>query len=844
MERQVQLFIEGERVELFKDEKIILNSSVKDISDITKVLTDYSQSFSIPASNKNNKIFKHFYNSEVALVDGVYTNPQIRRGAVLEIDNTAFRRGVVALESSKLKMGKPYSYKITFYGELVGLKDIFGELMLAELNYESVAFTYDYANVKARIEDGATDYEVRFPLMTSDRYWQYDNPTTPNENIDTSQAPIVFTELFPALKFSSILRVIEETYGIEFNGNFLQDRRFTEMYLVYKKSKAFNITSQEIDFDIRELYEELVDNQGNPTSPIATAPFVYDYSPPNNEPGGVTIDSENDTIRFIYRQYDDGPGGQILSDVGYHKIYFVFGNYSPTQVTLFIDVYKNGQLYATIEEPPNSQSSFGEFVYEEENTNNPSLDTTLTFKVRASEQVSATFMWYQYEFQALIGASTGFGVWTEIDRFYINGPAPVQTSGELGLSGQAPPIKVADWFSHMLKLFNLTCYGTATNTFQLELLEDWYNLGKIVDITKYAHFDTLDVKRLQLLKNMHFKFTESQSLLNRRFAVDNLQEYGDLQASFNYDGGDYKVESIFENILASRFSDSNDVLNQLQAQYSLDENLEEYTSNGVIVYRANNEDCSFYLSDGTVNNVDEITSYVPFGAEVNLFAERYTLNWGQELSTLDNQQLPNSLYATYYKGYIDNLYNPKAREITLKATLPVGIITDLELNDRVVLRDKRYLIQNMKMDLTSGVTTFTLINDFRRIIADAVPPLERPIEVPPDVGCFNYGIPFIQGAQSATISECSVPSISGVTITPSVIYQAEVVEICLPNYTENINYISTEPVRTLLSTESANSPLITEDSVDGSRNIIICIRYDMMDGSVVENQIYIEQEPG
>ena len=51
-----------ERVELFDFESIELNYSFQDVRDISKVFTDYSKTFYVPASPTNNKIFKHYYN--------------------------------------------------------------------------------------------------------------------------------------------------------------------------------------------------------------------------------------------------------------------------------------------------------------------------------------------------------------------------------------------------------------------------------------------------------------------------------------------------------------------------------------------------------------------------------------------------------------------------------------------------------------------------------------------------------------------------------------------------------------------------------------------------------------
>jgi hypothetical protein len=47
-------------------------------------------------------------------------------------------------------------------------------------------------------------------------------------------------------------------------------------------------------------------------------------------------------------------------------------------------------------------------------------------------------------------------------------------------------------------------------------------------------------------------------------------------------------------------------------------------------------------------------------------------------------------------------------------------LTTLQLNDRLVIRDKRYLINEMQSDLTTGDVNFTLISDFEEVKPIAV----------------------------------------------------------------------------------------------------------------------------
>ena len=121
--RTVQVYIEGQRLDLFKDETITVNSKQQDINDISKTFTDFSQSFSVPSTPSNDAIFEHFYQNDV---DGTIDH-NIRRSAFIEIDLTTFRTGTISLEKSEIKDNQAYSYQITFYGDITSLKDKLGD---------------------------------------------------------------------------------------------------------------------------------------------------------------------------------------------------------------------------------------------------------------------------------------------------------------------------------------------------------------------------------------------------------------------------------------------------------------------------------------------------------------------------------------------------------------------------------------------------------------------------------------------------------------------------------------------------------------------------------------------
>ena len=93
--------------------------------------------------------------------------------------------------------------------------------------------------------------------------------------------------------------------------------------------------------------------------------------------------------------------------------------------------------------------------------------------------------------------------------------------------------------------------------------------------------------------------------------------------------------------------------------------------------------------------------------------ETYSLNFPAQQSTLTNNFITNSLYSEYYETYFANIFDYKARLVNVEGIIPTSLITSLKLNDRIIIRDKRYLINTMTTDLTTGEVKFELLTDNR-----------------------------------------------------------------------------------------------------------------------------------
>ena len=161
---KVELYIEGQKVDLFKDESIVIQRSVKNYKELDKIFSDYSQSFTIPASRNNNAIMRHWYNTDVDQT----SNPAAKKSARIEINQAFFKKGFIKFESAKLKKGVVDSYSITFFTALSNLKQIFGDDVLTDLPHTNAV---PYNTFESALENRIQSNRVLLPMISPVRNW-------------------------------------------------------------------------------------------------------------------------------------------------------------------------------------------------------------------------------------------------------------------------------------------------------------------------------------------------------------------------------------------------------------------------------------------------------------------------------------------------------------------------------------------------------------------------------------------------------------------------------------------------------------------------------------------------
>ncbi len=672
----LQLYIEGQEVELHDNESVVLNQSIQDVRDISKVFTDFTRTFNIPASKTNNKIFKHFYNYNITGFDA-----RNKKDAVLYLNYKKFRRGKIKLEGVQLQNNKPTNYRLTFYGNTIELKDLLGDDKLANLDVlGDTELTYTGAQIKADMQSGidvtidadTVEDAVVYPIITHTNRLIYDSGAdvadTSNLHVGSTNKGLIATQLKPALRVYSILKAITHKYGINFSADFFNKTNsiFYNLYLWLHRKKG-GVFDEE-----REEYEYRVHN------------FAV-------QSGSSSLAQDFSQFHFFNRR---------------GKKRFISLKVIAGSVDYKVRVYQGSNIFFE-----------GEF--------NGDSDPITVGEEKQLDIPPNTILGNKISVSIITAAQGTFSVSMRIkdidaDVLPVVGKGSVTTTNysitqvKLSLQQEMPDIKIIDFLTGLFKMFNLTAYYD-NNTIVVLPLDDFYASSTTAyDVTEYLDKSTSEVNAMMPYKNINFKYNSTKSFLADNHNKANLTEWGSL--IYNNDGvsegASYNLELPFEHHKFERLKDVSGGYTTIQWGWSVDAKQDEYVGKPLLFY-------AHKITDGTTIGVQELAGgsvtsidnyYIPSN-QVDPTQESQSINFGSQVSEYTRTSVDASIFNTYYKTYILDTFNLRRRLSKFKAYLPISIISQIKLQDKIQIFNNLYKINTISTNFENGLTDLELVNE-------------------------------------------------------------------------------------------------------------------------------------
>ena len=687
------------RVDLFKDESVTITQTIQNVRDIGSVFTDFTRTFNIPASPSTNKLFKHYYNSDIVqsgnnLLSGF--DARNRREARIELNHTPFKKGQIRLDGVLLKEGKPNSYKITFFGDTIKLATLMGDETLGALNLSSFNTEYTATTVKNKLQSAIGDLIT--PLITHTRRLVFnsnDNDnTTPiysgiidniaeqsTVRVDANRG-LSLKQLKFALRVHKIVEAIQTKYNLTFSDDFFNTTNtpYYNLYMwLHRKSGDVGTDSQ-----IAEPFTQQI-------TTFQTGPFLI---PGGNYDSLIVSDGSTLTVSG-----DDNSNFKIDVTPNDNSI-----NYT-------IEVLIDGESRYTT-------SGTGSLTLEMRGGTNPNFvipgDYTFLITTRSTQtlSVSGTITMSVDPQQLPIQQYT----------LTFSNIAIAQTQAFL-IQKEIPKIKCIDFLSGLFIMFNLTAFVQDDGIIKIQTLDSFYASGVTRNITEFVDIKQTEVNIALPFKEIDFRFLGRQSFLaDTHEKIFNL-EWG--TETFNQedvllDGTVYKVELPFEHQKFQRLFDLNDqtggTVSSVQIGWSADLDQSAYIGRPLLFYPIRiTGGSSIQLKDFADVDASSITNYIIPSNVTTLLSTGQSIHFGtenHEYIVPEEETVEKNLFSEYYSNYISDVFDSKNRLSRLTAYLPAKILLNLSLADRLEINQKSYKINSISTDMENGKSELELINNF------------------------------------------------------------------------------------------------------------------------------------
>ena len=679
-------------MDMFKDESVSLTQTIQNVKDIAKVFTNFTKTFSLPASKGNNKVFEHYYNYDI--VDGF--DARVKKNSTIELNYLPFEKGKIKLEGVDMKNNKPYAYRITFFGNTVDLKDVLGDDTLQALGWlDNFKKPYSSAGIYTGLVSGyditvdAVSYTkaIIAPLITHTTRLFYDSVNHTAEYPDpdggnlyphssgggSHHHGVYYGELKYAIRLHLIIKAIEEQYPeLEFTTDFFNttNNAYYGLYMwLHRKKGDVNDPNQVLQ------YEEYVD-------------FGLDTTMTNVTAQGEEIIVTGHTT-----------GNKLSTTLNIRPNSAETSRYE-------VEVTRDGSTFAT-GSAENSDLQL--------NMNLPNGTYKVLLKVTEEFVFGETGVEnaVDWEFSdLLVPESHTF----DVTQFTV--PAEF----EFLPTKQIPTMKVIDFLTGVFKMFNLTAFVQDDGKIKVQTLDSFYSGGTSYDISEYVDIDSSQVDIALPYREIQFQYKglgtklalQHEQLSNSGIGWGTL-EYN-ANSGENLDGGIYTVEAPFEHMKYERLRDGNSTTTTtIQVGWCVDDNDDAYIGEPILfypIYQQNQDDIRFLTGQNTGQQTTN-DYYIPSNSfALSSSTSAININFNAELNewTSDNT-FTDTLFDDYYTTYITDVFDIKRRLSKYKAFLPLKILRNYTLADRFVVNNRSYKINSITTNLGTGESEVELLNE-------------------------------------------------------------------------------------------------------------------------------------
>ena len=680
-------------LDMFGDESISIKTMVKDLSDPKKLFTAFSRSFTVPASKKNNRIFRHYYNIDIT--NGLDSRELIP--AKILMNNTTYKVGNISIESVRMNAGVAVHYKIKFVGKLSELARKIGQDKLTDLDWS--AFNIADFDAFDEFDKGSsygasTTWDLLFPLASRSNRFLFDSGTSSLgiegarnvafvNSIPQDDYGIRAQDVIGTLRVGKILQEIESTYGFTFTGAFTNDY-IQDLYLWLQKPDK--------------------ERTGDEGTQLAT-----NLQWASGDSDTTLVSRTNGEGKFENR---------------YNSIYSRTHSNSTHEFHIRVSGTFTGDCTIRLLQDGNqvaetsSSTTPSEWMFVDRRT---SHIWTVEVVTSGSLTVDLVVEFSKYD-KVLSGSPALAYSFSQVEESFVFGNAD-----NYKITDNMPDLKVIDFLSILFKSFNVIAEVDDSLNISTTHYDTFMAQGTVKDISKYVSTANYNITRPNIFGSMRLRWSEPKVAMELGYQKVNGREYGSIayelqgETGARLTGNEYDLKIKSQRVPLEPLTDTSngDLTDVIYTQFGDLKNSEQsidpmftyltqqfptfgvqtsvsYTT-GALVTEVNNywQPSNLYTTDSRKPNRNNSLIGLYFGEEMNEYQP-----------TIPVSGL--GLFNAFYRGTVAMMFDEDKRGVKHTAHLPLNVVMDLQINDVLLINNQYHSINSIETNYLTGESKLDL----------------------------------------------------------------------------------------------------------------------------------------
>jgi hypothetical protein len=541
-----RLVANGQQLDLFDDEEILLSDNVTGLFDLGVLPSDFTRQITLPGTKINNAFFEHVYDISIESPFLFATNVKVP--CYFDFNGIYLANGYLQLNKVNILANKFIdSYEVTIFGGVSSFARDINRNFLTDLTSSLAQYNHTSSldNISSSWNGGLFNGTIVYPMAEYGQEIIY-NASVTNFGIDEPNGALAVQDYKPAIRIKAVWDAIFNEYGYTYTSSFWQQPWLDNVYMICNNKLRYPIY-ENIDLETYGLFK---------ISPISGS-------------GGTNVTASAATlVPLQWDNIESNPGGNLASNLVYTidfnseirgelKLEFEVKPLAATgnmpQFSLLIKDANSAVVESTVPLQIINDYLLDIQTYNAGSTRTQKFTLTQQFNSGVIPAGEYTFNLYwegvpsSANLQVVINPANSVASYLSVTKVNQGGDGEIMDIGQNMPFGTAG-IKLIDFITSLQKKFNLVIYPNKTKPreFIVETFNEWYKTGEIKNFNRYINLDkpiSITPANNLAVNKLNFGDTLDGDYVSQQFSKETNREFG---KSYYIDTDNFFSQGTFE----------------------------------------------------------------------------------------------------------------------------------------------------------------------------------------------------------------------------------------------------------------------------------------------------------